>query len=85
MDFLFAERDVLLTVLLKQMWSSVRTNEMGVRTSDPYCQVNHLSLVKLTRVLVKLFLSVGIKFLNALKFLDEYSHMIYAFSVLYAL
>lgn len=45
--FLFAERHVLLLIVLqKQMWSLVRTKEKGVRTADSYCQVDHLALVK---------------------------------------
>lgn len=79
-DFMFAERDMLLTVLLKQMWSLVRSNESGVETSDPYCHVNHLSLVKHPCISGSLFLLVGIKSLkNALKFLHEHSHMVCEF------
>lgn len=69
-DFLFAGRDSLLTVLHKQMRSLVRTNGMAVQASDPYCQVHPLPPG------FSLFLSVGVKVLNnALEFLDEYSHV----------
>lgn len=84
-DFLFAERGVLLTVLLKQMWSLVRTKEMGVKMSDPYCHVKHLSLVKHHWISCSLFLSVGIKLLKrVLKFLDKHSHKVYKY-IQYAL
>lgn len=85
-DVLLAEKDVLLTVLLRQTASLDGTNETGVRTSDTYCHISHFSLVRHHWISSRLVLSVSIKFLkNAPKFMDQHSTSMNLFEMLYAL